>query len=83
MAGTPNATLQDVSGNGQKLVRNIWTNLAVSNLNSWMHTLVELGAGHKTQAELCDRRPLAEKFMSFRLDALYLSDYRLSVNIYR
>jgi hypothetical protein len=27
---------------------NIWTNLAVYNLNLWMHTLVELWEWHKT-----------------------------------
>jgi len=30
--------------------RNIWTNLAVSNLNLWMHTLVELWARHKNSS---------------------------------
>jgi hypothetical protein len=34
--------------------RNISTNLAVSNLNLWMQTLVELWEWHSIQAELCD-----------------------------
>ena len=40
---------------GQQQVRNIWTNLAVYNLNLWMHTLVELWAWNKSHEELCDR----------------------------
>ena len=36
-------------------MRNIWTNLAVYNLNLWMHTLVELWAWDKSHDELCDR----------------------------
>jgi hypothetical protein len=47
--------VKEVWGTGQQQARNIWTNLAVSNLNFWMHTLVELWAWHKTQAGLCDR----------------------------
>ena len=42
-------------GNRQQQVRNIWTNLAVYNLNLWMHTLVELWAWDKQHDELCDR----------------------------
>jgi hypothetical protein len=33
----------------------IWTNLAVYNLNLWMHTLVELWAWDKSHEELCNR----------------------------
>jgi hypothetical protein len=36
-------------------VRNIWTNLAVYNLNLWMHTLVELWAWHRNGGQLADR----------------------------
>ena len=36
--------VKEVWGSGQQQVRNIWTNLAVYNLNLWMHTLVELWA---------------------------------------
>ena len=47
--------VKEVWGSGQQQVRNIWTNLAVYNLNLWMHTLVELWAWGKSHAELCDR----------------------------
>ena len=47
--------VKDVWGTGQQQVRNIWTNLAVYNLNLWMHTLVEVWAWDKSHAELCDR----------------------------
>ena len=43
-------------GSGQQQVRNIWTNLAVYNLNLWMHTLVELWAWNKPGEELVNRR---------------------------
>ena len=33
--------VKEVWGSGQQQVRNIWTNLAVYNLNLWMHTLVD------------------------------------------
>ncbi len=36
-------------------VRNIWTNVAVYQLNLWMHALVELWAWNRTHEELCDR----------------------------
>ena len=36
-------------------MRNIWTNLAVYNLNLWMHTLVELWAWDKSGEQLVDR----------------------------
>ena len=48
--------VKEVWGAGQQQVRNIWTNLAVWHLNLWMHTLVELWAWKRDQAELCDRR---------------------------
>ena len=47
--------VKEVWGTGQQQVRNIWTNLAVYNLNLWMHALVELWAWNKSHAELCDR----------------------------
>ena len=36
-------------------MRNIWTNLAVYNLNLWMHALVELWAWNKSGRQLVDR----------------------------
>lgn len=47
--------VKEVWGSGQQQVRNIWTNVAVYNLNLWMHTLVELRSWHRPHAELCDR----------------------------
>jgi hypothetical protein len=47
--------VKEVWGSGQQQVRNIWTNLAVYNLNLWMHTLVELWAWHKSREQLVDR----------------------------
>ena len=47
--------VKEVWGSGQQQVRNIWNNLAVYNLNLWMHTLVELWAWDKSHEELCDR----------------------------
>ena len=47
--------MKEVWGSGQQQVRNIWNNLAVYNLNLWMHTLVELWAWDRSHEELCDR----------------------------
>lgn len=47
--------VKEVWGTGQQQVRNIWTNVAVYQLNLWMHTLVELWAWNRTHEELCDR----------------------------
>ena len=47
--------VKEVWGAGQQQVRNIWTNVAVYQLNLWMHTLVELWAWNKTHKQLCDR----------------------------
>jgi hypothetical protein len=47
--------VKEVWGSGQQQVRNIWTNLAVYNLNLWMHTLVELWAWNRSGPELVDR----------------------------
>jgi hypothetical protein len=47
--------VKEVWGTGQQQVRNIWTNVAVYNLNLWMHTLVELWSWNREHGELCDR----------------------------
>ncbi len=47
--------VKEVWGSGQQQVRNIWTNLAVYNLNLWMHTLVELWAWSKSGRQLVNR----------------------------
>lgn len=47
--------VKEVWGAGQQQVRNIWTNVAVYQLNLWMHTLVELWAWDRPHEELCDR----------------------------
>jgi hypothetical protein len=47
--------VKEVWGGGQQQVRNIWTNLAVCNLNLWMHVLVELWAWDKRGPQLVDR----------------------------
>lgn len=48
--------VKEVWGAGQQQVRNIWTNLAVYNMNLWMHTLVEIWAWDQSHDRLCDRR---------------------------
>jgi len=47
--------VKEVWGSGQQQVRNIWTNVAVYNLNLCMHTLVELWAWDKSHEQLVDR----------------------------
>ncbi len=47
--------VKEVWGSGQQQVRNIWNNLAVYNLNLWMHTMVELWAWDKNGRQLVDR----------------------------
>jgi hypothetical protein len=47
--------VKEVEGSGQQQVRNIWTNVAVYNLNLCMHTLVELWAWDKSHEQLVDR----------------------------
>lgn len=47
--------VKEVWGSGQQQVRNIWANVAVYNLNLWMHTLVELWSWDRTHEALCDR----------------------------
>jgi len=47
--------VKEVWGAGQQQVRNIWTNIAVFNLNLWMHTLVECWAWNKSADSIRDR----------------------------
>ena len=47
--------VKEVWGSGQQQVRNIWTNIAVYNLNLWMHTLVEVWAWSQSGKQLVDR----------------------------
>jgi hypothetical protein len=47
--------VKEVWGAGQQQVRNIWTNMAVFQLNLWMHTLVELWSWDRSHDRLCDR----------------------------
>jgi hypothetical protein len=47
--------VKEVWGAGQQQVRNIWTNVAVYQMNLWMHTLVERWSWRRSHAELCDR----------------------------
>jgi hypothetical protein len=47
--------VKEVWGTGQQQVRNIWSNLAVYNMNLWMHTLVELWAWDRPGEQLRDR----------------------------
>ena len=47
--------VKEVWGTGQQQVHNIWTNMAVYNMNLWMHTLVELWSWNRSHEELCDR----------------------------
>jgi hypothetical protein len=47
--------VKEVWGTGQQQVRNIWTNLAVYNMNLWMHTFVELWAWNRGHKQICDR----------------------------
>jgi hypothetical protein len=47
--------VKEVWGAGQQQVRNIWTNIAVFNLNLWLHTLVECWAWNKPADEIRDR----------------------------
>ena len=47
--------VKEVWGTGKQQVRNIWTNVAVYNLNLWVHTLIELWAWNRCHEDLCDR----------------------------
>ena len=48
--------VKEVWGAGQQQVRNLWTNIAVFNLNLWVHTLLECWAWNKPVEEICDRQ---------------------------
>ncbi len=47
--------VKEVWGVGQQQVRNIWSNIAVFNLNLWVHTLVEMWAWDKPVEAIRDR----------------------------
>jgi hypothetical protein len=47
--------VKEVWGAGQQQVRNIWTNVAVYNLNLWVQTLVECWAWNKPAEEIRNR----------------------------
>lgn len=47
--------IKEVHGSGQQQVRNIFSNIAVFNLNLWAHTYIEMWAWNKKHKELCDR----------------------------
>lgn len=47
--------VKEVWGAGQQQVRNIWTNIAVFNLNLWVHTLLECWAWNKPVEEIRNR----------------------------
>ena len=47
--------VKEVWGAGQQQVRNIWTNVAVFNLNLWVQTLLECWAWHKPADAIRDR----------------------------
>jgi DDE superfamily endonuclease len=47
--------VKEVWGAGQQQVRNIWTNIAVFNLNLWVHTLLECWSWNKPVESIRDR----------------------------
>lgn len=47
--------VKEVHGAGQQQVRHVFANLAVFNLNLWLHTLIELWAWDQPVQQLCDR----------------------------
>ena len=47
--------VKEVWGAGQQQVRNLWTNIAVFNLNLWVHALVECWAWQKPAEAIRDR----------------------------
>jgi DDE superfamily endonuclease len=47
--------VKEVWGAGQQQVRNIWTNIAVFNLNLWVHTLLECWSWNKAVESIRDR----------------------------
>lgn len=48
--------VKEIWGAGQQQVRNIWTNIAVFNLNLWVHTVVECWAWNKPAESIRDRQ---------------------------
>lgn len=48
--------VKEVHGFGEAQTRNYWSNVAVAHLTLWWHTLIELWAWHRSDAELVDRR---------------------------
>jgi DDE superfamily endonuclease len=48
--------VKEVHGFGQAQTRNYWSNVAVAHLTLWWHTLIELWAWHRSDADLVDRR---------------------------
>lgn len=48
--------VKEVHGAGQQQVRHIFANVAVFNLNLWLHTLIELWAWNQPAKKLRDRR---------------------------
>ena len=47
--------LKEVHGTGQQQLRNYWANIGAYHVTLWWHTLVELWAWRKPQAQLSDR----------------------------
>ncbi len=47
--------IKEVHGAGQQQVRNLFSNIAVFNLNLWIHTFIEMWAWNKNHDELCNR----------------------------
>jgi hypothetical protein len=47
--------VKEVWGAGQQQVRNIWTNIAVFNLNLWVHTLLECWSWNRAVESIRDR----------------------------
>jgi hypothetical protein len=47
--------VKEVHGLGQAQTRNYWSNVAVSHLHLWWHTLIEMWAWHRPAKELVDR----------------------------
>ncbi len=48
--------VEEVHGFGQAQTRNYWSHVAVAHLTLWWHTLIELWAWRRPEAELVDRR---------------------------
>jgi len=48
--------VKEVHGFGEAQTRNYWSNVAVAHLTLWWHTLIELWAWQRSDAELVDRR---------------------------